>query len=289
MSRAEQVNADGVQDLSWLQVHRGAAPLIVSIPHAGTDLVHVREQVKSVWLATLDADWWVNRLYDFASELDATVVWTAISRTVIDVNRDAGSKPLYPGMASTELVPTTTFDGTALYDSNRLPGPQEQALRRQRYFDPYHAALQSEIARLRRSHANVVLYDAHSIRSHVPRLFEGALPLFNIGTFDGRSCAQDLTDAVATQCAAFSASRIVNGRFKGGAITRTYGQPAQGVHALQMELACRSYMTEPDAPLSENNWPPAWSDAQAAPLQRVLRDVLTSCLSFANPSHAGAI
>ena len=266
----------------WLEVRRGEAPLIVSIPHAGTELVHVRDQVKSAWLATLDADWWVNRLYDFAGEFDATVVATSISRTVIDVNRDTGSKDLYPGMVNTGLVPTTTFDGAALYDSNRIPGPEEQSSRRQRYFDPYHAALRTEIDRLRRIHANVVLYDAHSIRSRVPRLFDGTLPLFNIGTFDGRSCSQDLTDAAAANCASFSASYVVNGRFKGGAITRTHGQPAQGVHAIQMELACRAYLTEPELPLSESNWPPAWSASQASPVRRVLREVLESCLSFAH-------
>ena len=272
----------------WLTIRRGAAPLIVSIPHAGTDLVHVREQVKSAWLATLDADWWVNRLYDFAGELDVTIVATAISRTVIDVNRDPESKSLYPGMATTELVPTTTFDGVALYDADCVPSIEEKSLRRQLYFDPYHAALRNEIARLRLLHQNVVLYDAHSIRSHVPRLFDGELPVFNIGTYDGRSCAQDLSDAVAAICAASLFSHVVNGRFKGGSITRTYGQPTQGVHAIQMELACRAYITEPAQPFTENNWPPPWSDTQAASVRRVLRDVLDSCLAFANSHDKGA-
>ena len=287
MNAADQ-RADWPPDwpLDWLRVRRGSAPLIVSIPHAGTDLVHVRDQVKSAWLATFDADWWVNRLYDFAGELDATIVSTSISRTVIDVNRDAGSKNLYPGMATTELVPTTTFDGIALYETERLPGASEQTVRRECYFDPYHAALRSEIERLRGLHTNVVLYDAHSIRSQVPRLFEGTLPQFNIGTFDGRSCSAGLSEAVASICAASGDSYVVNGRFKGGSITRTYGQPAQGVHAIQMELACRAYMTEPLFPLTESNWPPAWSAEQAAPVRRVLRDVLNACLSFVNSSDA---
>ena len=266
----------------WLTIRRGHAPLIVSIPHAGTELVHAREQVKSGWLATFDADWWVNRLYAFANELDATIVATAISRTVIDVNRDADSKNLYPGMATTELVPTTTFDGAPLYDADRIPSADEQSLRRKLYFDPYHAALRDEIARLRLLHSNVVLYDAHSIRSHVPRLFDGELPVFNIGTYDGRSCSQELSDAIAATCTASSLSHVVNGRFKGGSITRTYGQPADGVHAIQMELACRAYMVEPERPFTESNWPPPWSVAQASSVQRVLRDVLDCCLAFAN-------
>jgi N-formylglutamate deformylase len=270
----------------WLTVRRGEAPLVVSIPHAGTELVEVRDQVKSPWLATLDTDWWVDRLYDFAADLGATVVSTAISRTVIDVNRDPESRDLYPGLASTALVPTTTFDGTPLYEIDRVPSADEIVRRRKMYFDPYHTALRSELARLRNVHATVVLYDAHSIRSRVPRLFEGTLPQFNIGTFNGRSCSQQLADAVAASCATYPADQVVNGRFKGGAITRTYGQPAQSVHAIQMELACRGYMTEPQLPLTELNWPPRWSPQKAAPLQRALRAVLENCLAFAHRSVA---
>lgn len=270
--------------LDWLTVRRGEAPLVISIPHSGTELLHVREQVRSPWLATLDADWWVDQLYDFAHELDATLIRTAVSRTVIDVNRDpAGS--LYPGMASTELVPMTTFDGTPLYAAGCEPSTHEQALRRELYFDPYHVALRAELQRLQARHARIVLYDAHSIRSRVARLFEGELPLFNIGTFGGRSCAQGLTDAVADACRSLPASVpfscVVNGRFKGGYITRAYGQPEQGVHAIQMELACRGYLTEPAVPFCESNWPPPFSREQAAPLQHALRTVLTSCSAFA--------
>jgi formiminoglutamase len=279
------MNAPG----DWLTVRRGQSALIVSIPHAGTQLVHVRDLVKSPWLATVDTDWWVDRLYDFAAELDATIVATAISRTVIDVNRDAGSKSLYPGMATTELVPTTTFDGTPLCDADRVPDADEQAHRRKVYFDPYHAALREEVSRLRQVHPRVVVYDAHSIRSHISRLFEGALPQFNIGTDDGRSCSQELTNTVTAICEKSSRSCVVNGRFRGGAITRTYGQPAQGVHAIQMELACRGYMDEPHLPLSESNWPSPWSPERAAPIRQVMRDVLIGCLSFANGVLSGAI
>lgn len=267
--------------LSWLHIRRGDAPLLVSIPHAGVELAHVREQVRSAWLATFDADWWVDRLYDFANDLDATVVSTSISRTVIDVNRDAQSRSLYPGLATTELVPTTTFDGEPLYAPGHEPTEQDRALRRTTYFDPYRAALRTELQRLRDLHPNVVIYDAHSIRSHVPRLFDGELPLFNIGTYDGRSCAEQLTTSVVSACAEFSASHVVNGRFKGGAITRSYGGPDQGIHAIQMELACRAYIDEPAPPFDERNWPPQYSAQRAAPARRVLQDVLERCVDFA--------
>jgi N-formylglutamate deformylase len=264
----------------WLAIVRGRAPLIVSIPHAGTQLAHISQQVKSQWLATLDADWYVDRLYDFAAEFDATIVATRISRTVIDVNRDRESRNLYPGMATTELVPTTTFDGVALYEPQYLPSEDEQGARRDRYFDPYHAALREEIARLLELHAQVVLYDAHSIRSRVPRLFDGELPLFNIGTYDGRSCSGQLATSVASVCAAYSSEFVVNGRFKGGAITRTYGRPDTGVHAIQMELACRAYMDEPLQSLTPTNWPPQYSLERADPVRAVLRRVLEHCLDF---------
>jgi N-formylglutamate deformylase len=272
-------------DPPWLTVRRGTAPLLLSIPHAGTELLHVSEQVCSPWLARLDADWWVDQLYDFARELDVTVLKTAISRTVIDVNRDPQAGELYPGMASTELVPTTTFDGVALYSAGRQPTGEEQALRRVRYYEPYHATLRAELHRLRQRHGSVVLYDAHSIRSRVPRLFEGELPLFNIGTFGGRSCSPQLTGAVAAAChtlpPGMQFSCVVDGRFKGGYITRSYGQPAAGVHAIQMELACRAYLDEPSLPLDATNWPPPFAEQRARAVQNVLRAVLMSCLEFA--------
>lgn len=274
--------------MSWLTVIRGDAPLVLSIPHAGTELLEVRGQVSSPGLATRDADWYVDQLYDFAHELDVTLIKTAVSRTVIDVNRDPQARELYPGMASTELVPTTTFDGTPLYPPGGEPDAHEQARRREQYFVPYHRALQVELQRLKERHGKVVLYDAHSIRSQVPRLFDGQLPQFNIGTFSGRSCDVRLTDAVAEACrstpAQIERSHVIDGRFKGGYITRTYGQPEQGVHAIQMELACRGYLSEPPLPFDESNWPPAFAPTQAAPLQRVLRAVLLACRNFAGAS-----
>jgi formiminoglutamase len=278
------MNAAALTD--WLSVSRGEAPLVLSIPHAGTELLDVRTQVRSAWLATLDADWWVDQLYDFARELDVTVIKTAVSRTVIDVNRDPQARELYPGMASTALVPTTTFDGEPLYAPGCEPAADEQARRREQYFDPYHAALQGELQRLCAAHATVVLYDAHSIRSQVSRLFAGELPLFNIGTFSGRSCAPQLTAAVAQACSALPpGSHVIDGRFKGGYITRNYGAPYAGVHAIQMELACRAYLIEPPAPLDASNWPPRFSPVQAAPAQRVLRAALLGCLDFAGATR----
>jgi formiminoglutamase len=261
--------------MSWLKIHRGKARLIVSIPHAGTEIPEVFEPaLVSLWLARKDADWWLKELYGFAESFDATVISTEVSRTIIDLNRDPSGKSLYPGQATTELCPSTTFDGEALYRGSM--SPEGLAHRRLNYFDPYHDAITKEISRLKSIHESVVLYDCHSIRSSITRLFPGTLPNFNIGTNDGKSCKPALTERISGICAAAQQfTHVVNGRFKGGYITRHYGDPASGVHAIQMELACRGYMREPTMP-DETNWPSVYDEAFAAPLRNILMNIFES-------------
>lgn len=266
----------------WLSVHRGDAPLMVSFPHTGTDIpADIEARLASPWLARKDADWWVHLLYDFAADLGATVIRTTISRTVIDVNRDPSGASLYPGQATTELCPTTTFDGEALYQDGQDPDSAEITRRRSLYFEPYHGALAAEIARLRKDHRAVVLYEAHSIRSRIPRLFEGELPNFNLGTNSGKSCDGALAAAVEAVCDGTAYPRITNGRFKGGYTTRRYGRPGDGVHAIQMELACRGYMDDPAGAVGADNWPSSYDPAKAAPMRGTLTAVLQACLDFA--------
>jgi len=268
--------------LPWLTVVRGDAPLIASMPHTGTEIPgDIAAALVSPWLARKDADWWVDRLYGFVRELGATIIRTAISRSVIDANRDPSGVSLYPGQATTELCPTTTFDGEPLYAPGKAPDAAQIAARRAAYFDPYHAAIAGEIARLRQRHARVVLYDCHSIRSRIPRLFAGELPNFNIGTNNGATCAADLAQAVEAACDTGQFTRVTNGRFRGGYTTRHYGNPAAGVHAIQMELACRGYMREPGVNVSEADWPAPYDEQFAAPMRATLRRVLGSCIDFA--------
>lgn len=267
--------------MSWLNIIRGDAPLVVSIPHAGTDIpAHMESRLVSPFLARVDTDWHVDELYDFAIPMGATIVSTTISRSVIDVNRDPGGASLYPGQATTGLCPETTFDGKPLYREGKKLEEDEIDERRGRYFMPYHLALADEVRRLQHAHDWVVVYDAHSIRSHIPRLFEGELPVFNIGTNSGRSCDQELSAAVQAICAGSGHPTAANGRFKGGHITRSMGRPDFGIHAIQMELAMRAYLREP-AVLREDNWPPAFDLDFAAPARTTLRRVLTACLEFA--------
>jgi formiminoglutamase len=266
----------------FLELTRGSAPLLVSIPHTGTEIPPEIEAVLvSPWLARKDADWHIEQLYAFAVGLGATVIRTTISRTVIDVNRDPSGASLYPGQATTGLCPATTFDGEPLYRPGHDPDDAEVARRRALYFDPYHTALAQEIARLRDRHERVVLYDCHSIRSVVPRLFDGELPHMNIGTNSGVSCDQALQAAIEAVCAASPFSWVANGRFKGGWITRHYGRPEAGVHAMQMELACRGYMEEPGGVFVEATWPADYSGDTAEPMRMVLSSILTACLRWA--------
>src|ERR1700684_4564888 len=243
-------------ETQWLSVQRGSAPLLLCMPHTGTEIpAPVAAALASAWLARKDTDWYIERLYAGATALGATVVRTAISRTVIDANRDPSGASLYPGQATTELCPTTTFDGELLYRAGYAPDADEIARRRRVYFDPYHHALTTEVARLRAKQPKVVVYDCHSIRSRIPRLFAGDLPNFNIGTNSGASCSPVLTAKIEALCAETDFQHVVNGRFKGGYTTRHHGRPADGVHAGQMELACRGYMQEPLGGGAPGDWP----------------------------------
>lgn len=269
-----------MSETTWLTVARGDAPLIVSVPHTGTNFAGLEPRLVSPWLARKDTDWHIERLYDFAAELGATVVRTAVSRTVIDVNRDPSGRSLYPGRATTELCPTTTFDGEPLYRPGEEPGDAEIEERRSRWFDPYHATLRDETERLLRRHSRIVLYECHSIRSVIPRLFDDELPVFNLGAADGRAASPELIGLVETELAGSGEPFVVDGRFKGGHVTRAHGRPEAGVHAIQMELACRAYMAEPAAPTPET-WPTPFDPDRAAPTRAVLRRILEAALDWA--------
>jgi formiminoglutamase len=257
----------------WLHIERGVAPLIVAVPHAGTAIPEDCVAGLVAERAIFDTDWHVHQLYAFADGLDATLIRTDIARAVIDMNRDPSGASLYPGQATTELCPTTTFDGEPLHHPGMAPDDVEIAARRTRFHTPYHAALTTEIARLRGLHSTIVVYDAHSIRSRVPRLFDGDLPEFNIGSVGRTSCASALVDTVEALCRASGRSLVVDGRFRGGWTTRHHGQPAAGVHALQMELAQRTYCDEAE--------PSRWRPALAAPVTGTLTQILSACINFA--------
>jgi N-formylglutamate deformylase len=229
-------------------LHRGTAPLLVSIPHLGTTLPAELMDAYSPEAGILaDTDWHQDRLYNFAADLGATVLGARVSRYVIDLNRPPGGESLYPGQTTTGLFPGETFRGVPLYKPGAEPDEAQRRDRIATYWQPYHQVLQAELARLRALHGEVLLWEAHSIASVLPRLFEGKLPDLNFGTNDGQACAPALLDAALAPLPALAPAgmtHLINGRFKGGYITRQYGQPATGVHAIQLEMCQSVYMNE---------------------------------------------
>ena len=274
-------------------LHRGSLPLLISLPHDGIALPEeIAARVTDAARGVPDTDWFVSRLYDFARGLGASVLVPQYSRYVVDLNRPPDDVSLYPGQNTTGLCPLTTFDNQPLYHAGREPDDAEIARRRDTYFLPYHDALASQITRLRARHGTVVVYDAHSIRSHIPHLFEGELPQFNLGTAGpsgapDTSCDNALSDVVENLLKISGMSQVRNGRFKGGWITRHYSNIAGGVHSLQMELACRGYMHEPlPDQVDEHSWPTPLDPDHAAPLRHTLAQVLNACLEFATNRSA---
>jgi N-formylglutamate deformylase len=221
----------------------GRTPLLVSMPHTGTELpAAMRDRLTEEALALPDTDWHLEALYDFRGELGASVLVATHSRYVVDLNRPPDNASLYPGQDTTPLVPLDTFHRQPLYRAGDKPGEGEVTQRVAGYWRPFHAKLAEELERLRQKFGYALLWDAHSIFSEVPRFFAGKLAELNLGTADGRSCGPGAGEALLKKVSGYSA--VLNGRFKGGYITRTYGAPARGIHAVQLELSEATYMDE---------------------------------------------
>ncbi len=251
---------------------RGNAPLLVSMPHTGT---HIPSELHAGYvpraLALEDTDWHLQRLYDFVAALGASVLTPTVSRYVIDLNRPPDDAPMYPGASNTELCPTRFFTGDPLYREGAAPDAAERERRRTAYWQPYHEALRAELQAIRARHGVALLWDAHSIRAEIPWLFEGRLPDLNIGTAAGASADARVAHAVAQACAqAPGVSSVVNGRFKGGYITRHYGAPQRGIHAVQLEMCQCLYMRETP--------PFDWDEPRARQIRPVLQAMVGAAL-----------
>ena len=246
--------------------------MLVSMPHIGTEIpLDLQGGYVPRALGVEDTDWHLARLYDFLPALGVSVLQPHYSRYVIDLNRPPDDAPMYPGAANTELCPTRFFTGEALYKAGQEPSPTEIKRRHAAHWLPYHDALQAELARIKAVHGFALLWDAHSIRSHIPWLFDGKLPDLNIGTAGGAAAATVISDAAASQVNGFT--HAVNGRFKGGYITRYYGQPERRVHAIQLEKCQSLYMNE-TAPFS-------YDEALAANIQPILKRMVQASLRAA--------
>jgi N-formylglutamate deformylase len=253
-------------------LRRGSAPLLISVPHDGAHIppaLAARMQVEA--RGAPDTDWWMSKLYGpIAEALDASLIVPTHSRYVVDLNRPPDDVSLYPGQNTTGLCPLKRFSGDPVYRDGEAPDAAEIEGRVERFWRPYHAALAGELRRLRGLHERVLLWEGHSIASTLPFLFEGELPELNLGTVGGQSCRPAIEAALQATLAAQSRfSWVLNGRFKGGYITRHYGQPAAGVEAVQLETAQRAYMAEPDGP---------FEPGRAAPLQAQVRALIEAAL-----------
>lgn len=236
--------------MNSFEIIEGSGAIILGQPHGGTWLPDtLLDRLNENGRKLSDTDWHIGRLYDGLLP-DLTIVRSNVHRYAIDANRDPAGKSLYPGQNTTELCPTTDFDGLPIWQTGQEPSTDEIEDRRQRWHAPYHAALASEVARVKAKHGVAVLYDCHSIRSEIPFLFEGLLPVFSIGTNGGQTCAPVIETAAHRLSKASNDSVTLNGRFKGGWTTRHYGHPGEDVHAIQMELAQRAYLARESAPWS---------------------------------------
>ena len=255
-------------DEQVFQLSRGNAPLLVSLPHSGELIPDaLKDDFDPRALDVEDTDWHLQRLYGFAEQLGASMLRPRFSRYVVDLNRPPDNAPMYPGANNTELCPTRFFSGDPIYREGRAPDAAAVADRTRRYWQPYHAALRAELERLRAEHGHVVLFDGHSIKSELPWLFEGRLPALNLGTVNGTSCAPSLREQLAGVLTAQDTySNVVDGRFKGGYITRHYGRPDDDVHAIQLEMIWDCYMDETP--------PYAYRADKAAQVQPLLRELL---------------
>ncbi len=262
----------------------GNRPLLISFPHSGTYVPPGLEaRLRPEALDLPDTDWFVPQLYDSLRDLGASIIRATHTRYVVDLNRPPDGAPLYPGQRETTVCPTETFDGEALYRDGADPTPGEISERLRTYWRPYHERIAELTGELARVHGHCILWDAHSIRSRVPGLFDGRLPDLNVGTADGRSCSRALLDRIVeTLRAQDRYSFVVDGRFKGGYITRRYGNPAHGIHAVQLEIAQCAYLKEARMP--------AYDAGRAAPLAGLLADLLRRAAGFggAEPAVAAA-
>lgn len=251
--------------MEQIYFQEGKTPLLISVPHAGTMIpADIKDRMEPETLFLPDTDWFVDKLYSWAPIEGASLISTPWSRYVIDVNRPPDNAPLYQRPGSS-LVPEKTFCGMTLYREGRAPDEAEIQDRLERFWQPYHDKLGEALERIRARHGHVVLLDAHSIRSRLPELFEGELPNLNLGSNDGVSAASSLVEAAWSVLRASDFEAVRDARFKGGYITRHYGRPGDGVHALQLEIAQRSYMPE---------FPPQWDRARSHALIDVLKKLV---------------
>ena len=253
---------------------QGTKPLLVSLPHGSTYIPpNISERMTGLANATPDTDWHVNRLYDFASNMGASVISATNSRYVIDLNRDPDGVKLYSDADNTELCPTTTFDRELIYIAGTTPDRNEIEKRIEQFWQPYHKKLRNELARIKDQFGVAILFDGHTIRSVVPRFYDGQIPALNLGTSNGHSAALSLAETAYSTLLDKGYTAVWDDRFTGGYITRKYGDPKNNIHAIQLELTWKNYMNEATY---------SYSPELANRLKSLLQEMLEKLLDWTN-------
>jgi len=249
--------------------HKGSKPLLVSMPHVGLEIPeYIKSNMTSHGVNMVDTDWYIDRLYDFLLEMDVSIIGAKYSRYVVDLNRGIDGTSLYPGKKVTGLCPTHTFDGDPLYNKGFNI---DEAARIDQYWRPYHDKISNELSRIKQNHGFTRLWDAHSIKSHVPELFNGRLPDLNLGTGNGISADMELVKKLDKIIRTSKYTNALNGRFKGGYITRHYGDPKNNIDAIQLEISQITYMNEKTNEFDER---------LANQLRRTLKKLIDTLISF---------
>ncbi len=230
-------------------------PVLLSVPHSGTEFP---EEIKSHYVKEKaaqpdDTDWFVHELYNFASEMGITTIHAKYSRWVVDLNRDPESKPLYnDGRIITALSPLTDFFGDKIYTEEKFEPNDEEVKRRiPLYFTPYHEKINSLLQELKEEFGVAVLWEAHSIRQKVPTIRKDDFPDLILGNNDGKTANGELIEAVLKELGSDTYELKHNTPFKGGHITRSFGDPENNIHALQLEMTKVNYMEDDELTFSE--------------------------------------
>lgn len=224
--------------------YQGDSPLLVSMPHSGLLLLDGMAQNLSEPAKSLpDTDWYIPELYDFLQDLNVSVLSANYSRYVIDLNRSIDDKPLY-STKTTGLFPDILFADLPVFKQGKGYNEIQKEQIKADVWQAYHQKISSELTRIKEKFGYAILFDAHSIAAQVPMLFDGVLPDFNFGNNDDASCAPKLLSQLENIVDKSQYSHVCNGRFKGGYITRFFGQPEQNIHAIQLELSQATYLID---------------------------------------------
>ena len=254
-----------------------AVPIIVSVPHSGTDFPPELEHdfLTEMRIRADDTDWFVHQLYNFVPDMGISLIHSRYCRWVIDLNRDPESKPLYDdGRIITGLTPHSDFHGNEIYVSqDHYPNEEEINRRLALYYWPYYQKLEELLTERKAEFGQVLLWDAHSIRQFVPGIRKAHFPDLILGSNDRQSAKQGLIDIAMHNLDGFGFDLKHNDPFKGGHITRYFGNPGENVHALQLEMVKKLYMDDNER---------IYDEQSAKKIKEMLKQVFEGLLGYLN-------